>query len=61
MQRSSEMNAVLSEERTSIHSLPILTTGHDLEGGGRRTGGTVRVRTEARETRAVHAWSRPFA
>ena len=27
---SSEMNAFLSDGLTSIHNLPILTTGHDL-------------------------------
>ena len=30
MQRSSEMKATLSVDRTSIHSFPILTTGQDL-------------------------------
>jgi hypothetical protein len=36
MQRSSEMNAILSLDPTSIQSFPIFTTGHDLQHHAKR-------------------------
>lgn len=59
IQRSSEMNAILSFDPTSIQSLPILTTGHDLDlernddgfgNEGQRSASRLLVRSKGMDT-----------